>query len=363
MCCCASGFLLEHSTGRRQYIAVQWPNLPISEGSGHRTCHPVCPNDDDEQDKLPDELAYSEAGGITRYTDDQVLALIEDARTKSSPRPANQNEEKDLNALAARLQENLYNNDYGGRHPAYSMVAGQQRNTGRASQSPSQYGMPDLSTLHIQQPATTSSLRQHSTGNPYDYNAMMLGQQHNDGYPYSSNTVMIPDPQSTSGPSNKNVRTYKSQRPKASSLPPLLPTPSVPPITNVKGTKQRGTTGPPDNNPSTSRTQSNNPAQQKVRTILGTLMSLVAIKHKNNPEIRQLEDGWTTVQNIKGQFLGTWFLPKEMSKLKLIPEDALWMRIKILTQRFTKPKAFDVLVRQGIPVGEYRKNDFYAYRY
>ena len=37
-------------------------------------------NDNDEYDELPDELFYPEVGGITRYTDDEVLALIEDTK-------------------------------------------------------------------------------------------------------------------------------------------------------------------------------------------------------------------------------------------------------------------------------------------
>ena len=38
------------------------------------------PKDDDEHNKLPDKLSGSEMGRITRYTDDEALALIEDAK-------------------------------------------------------------------------------------------------------------------------------------------------------------------------------------------------------------------------------------------------------------------------------------------
>ena len=38
------------------------------------------PKDDDEHNELPDKLSGSEMGGITRYTDDEALALIEDAK-------------------------------------------------------------------------------------------------------------------------------------------------------------------------------------------------------------------------------------------------------------------------------------------
>ena len=38
------------------------------------------PKDDDEHNELPDKLSGSEMRGITRYTDDEALALIEDAK-------------------------------------------------------------------------------------------------------------------------------------------------------------------------------------------------------------------------------------------------------------------------------------------
>ena len=40
----------------------------------------LLPKDDDEHNELPDKLLGSEMGGITRYTDDEALAFIEDAK-------------------------------------------------------------------------------------------------------------------------------------------------------------------------------------------------------------------------------------------------------------------------------------------
>ena len=40
----------------------------------------LLPKDDDEHNKLPEKLSGSEMGEITRYTDDEGLALIEDAK-------------------------------------------------------------------------------------------------------------------------------------------------------------------------------------------------------------------------------------------------------------------------------------------
>ena len=40
----------------------------------------LLPKDDDEHNELPDKLSGSEMGGITRYTVDEALALIEDAK-------------------------------------------------------------------------------------------------------------------------------------------------------------------------------------------------------------------------------------------------------------------------------------------
>ena len=40
----------------------------------------LLPKEDDEHNELPDKLSGSEMGGITRYTGDEALALIEDAK-------------------------------------------------------------------------------------------------------------------------------------------------------------------------------------------------------------------------------------------------------------------------------------------
>ena len=40
----------------------------------------LLPKHDDEHNELPDKLSGSEMGGITRYTDDEALALIKVAK-------------------------------------------------------------------------------------------------------------------------------------------------------------------------------------------------------------------------------------------------------------------------------------------